>query len=93
VKGAAAAAGSNKRAGPMFTQAENDGRRYSYNDYKEWDDDVRREIIGGRVYLMAAPTMAAPTLGHQGILMELSRQLANYLPSASPAASSPRPSM
>jgi Uma2 family endonuclease len=66
-------------AGPMFTQTEDDERRYTYNDYKKWDDGVRREIIGGRVYIMDAPTMAAPSLGHQGILMALSATFYNYL--------------
>jgi Uma2 family endonuclease len=49
-------------------------RRYTYADYKKWDDDVRREIIGGSVYMMSAPTVE-----HQGISGELFRQFANYL--------------
>ncbi|MDR3283602.1 MAG: Uma2 family endonuclease [Treponema sp.] len=51
-----------------------DGQRYTYADYKKWDDTVRRELISGRVYMMSAPTG-----GHQGISMEASRQFANYL--------------
>jgi hypothetical protein len=51
-----------------------DGRRYTYADYKKWDDDIRREVIGGRVYMMGAPTTA-----HQGISASLSAQFYNYL--------------
>ena len=29
--------------------------RYTYSDYLKWDDDIRRELIDGKVYLMAAP--------------------------------------
>jgi len=29
--------------------------RYSYSDYVQWDDDVRRELIDGIPYLMAGP--------------------------------------
>jgi Uma2 family endonuclease len=54
--------------------SEGEGRKWRYADYKKWDDDIRREVIGGRVYMMAAPTTA-----HQGISMSLSRQFANYL--------------
>jgi Uma2 family endonuclease len=50
------------------------GRSYTYADYKKWDDDVRREIIGGYVYAMSAPTAE-----HQGISGELARQFGNYL--------------
>jgi Uma2 family endonuclease len=49
-------------------------RRYTYADYKKWDDDIRREIIGGRVYMMSAPTAA-----HQSISVSLSAQFYNYL--------------
>jgi Uma2 family endonuclease len=59
---------------PSFDAQVDDGRRYTYADYKKWDDDIRREVIGGRIYMMGAPTTA-----HQGISMALSRQFANYL--------------
>jgi Uma2 family endonuclease len=48
--------------------------RYTYADYKSWDDDLRREIIGGELYMISAPTAE-----HQGISGELSRQFGNYL--------------
>jgi len=47
---------------------------YTYGDYLTWGDDERCEIIDGKIYMMAAPTT-----DHQLILMELSRQFANYL--------------
>ncbi|MHB1407890.1 MAG: Uma2 family endonuclease [Desulfitobacteriaceae bacterium] len=48
--------------------------KYTYADYLTWPEDERWEIIDGVAYMQAAPT---PT--HQEILMELSRQIANYL--------------
>jgi len=30
--------------------------KFTYTDYLQWDDDVRRELIDGVPYLMAAPT-------------------------------------
>jgi len=48
-------------------------RRFTYGDYETWDDDIRREIIAGKVYLMSSPMRA-----HQGILHELSRQFGNF---------------
>ncbi|MDE6590224.1 MAG: Uma2 family endonuclease [Oscillospiraceae bacterium] len=49
--------------------------RYTFADYLTWGEDERIEIIDGEVFLMAP----APSRAHQGISMELSRQLANYL--------------
>ena len=49
--------------------------RYTYADYAKWDDDVRRELIDGAIYLMSP----APTLNHQRILRKLSWQLENFL--------------
>jgi Uma2 family endonuclease len=51
-------------------------RRYTYADYKAWelDEGERYELIDGRAYAMAAPTDT-----HQAILMELGRQIANFL--------------
>ena len=49
-------------------------RKYSYADYIQWDNDKRYEIIEGVVY-----DMNAPLRFHQEILVELSRQFANYL--------------
>ena len=48
--------------------------RYTYSDYLLWDDDVRRELIDGVPYLMAAPNRR-----HQGILGELHFQLRSFL--------------
>lgn len=47
---------------------------YTYEDWLSWDEDVRAEIIDGDLYMMAPPTRQ-----HQGILTELTRQLANFL--------------
>jgi len=52
------------------------GRRFTYADYKDWDlaQGERYELIHGEAYMMAAPNAY-----HQSILMEISRQFANYL--------------
>jgi len=49
---------------------------YTYADYKEWDLDEgeRFELIEGEAYAMSAPNTR-----HQAMLMELSRQFANFL--------------
>jgi Uma2 family endonuclease len=47
---------------------------YTYADYFEWPEDFRAEIVDGVIYEMASPTST-----HQEILMELSRQMANFL--------------
>jgi Uma2 family endonuclease len=47
---------------------------YTYADYRAWDDERRWELIDGIPYMMAAPSRT-----HQRILVELSRQLANFL--------------
>ena len=49
---------------------------WTYYDYKNWElkKGERYEIINGGVYAMAAPNTR-----HQIILMELSRQFANFL--------------
>jgi Uma2 family endonuclease len=51
-----------------------EGVKYSYADYLTWPEEDRWEIIDGIPYLQASPTPL-----HQEILMELSRQIANYL--------------
>ena len=53
----------------------NEDRPYTYADYASWDDDIRRELIDGKVYLMAP----APAETHQDISGEMHRQLANFL--------------
>jgi len=49
---------------------------YTYADYKEWelDEGERYELIDGEAYAMSAPNFR-----HQVMLMELSRQFANFL--------------
>ena len=48
-------------------------RDLTYNDYKNWPENVHAEIIDGQVYLMAAPNER-----HAFIQMEISKQLAIY---------------
>ena len=52
----------------------NPKKPYTYADYVGWDDDIRCELINGEIVVMDAPSF-----DHQRILMELSRQLANFL--------------
>jgi len=47
---------------------------YTYADYVKWDDDVRRELIDGKVYLMAAPNRR-----HQKILFKMGLKFGNFL--------------
>ena len=47
---------------------------YTYADYASWGDDLRCELIDGEIVVMDAPSF-----DHQSVLMELSRQLANFL--------------
>jgi len=49
-------------------------KHYTYSDYQKWDDDVRRELIDGNVYLMAGPNRR-----HQGISRNLTLQFGNFL--------------
>ena len=51
-------------------------RKWTYADYKAWELKPREryEIIYGEAYAMSAPNTA-----HQGMLMELGRQFANFL--------------
>ena len=48
---------------------------YTYADYCTWDDSERWELVDGIPYAMSP----APSPVHQEILMELSRQIANFL--------------
>jgi len=48
--------------------------RYTYADYASWDDENRYELIDGVAYMMSAPSV-----GHQRIITEMLRQLANFL--------------
>ena len=47
---------------------------YTYSDYLKWDDDVRRELIDGVVYLMAGPNRK-----HQKILGNMYLIFGNFL--------------
>jgi Uma2 family endonuclease len=49
-------------------------QKYSYADYLTWGENERWEILDGVPYMQAAPSRI-----HQEILMELSRQISNYL--------------
>jgi len=48
--------------------------RYTYADYVTWDDENRYELIDGEVFMMSAPTMM-----HQTMIINLLRQLADFL--------------
>jgi Uma2 family endonuclease len=52
-----------------------DLEHHTYADYCSWPDDVRYELIDGVAYAMGP----APVRRHQGILLELARQVANVL--------------
>ena len=47
---------------------------YTFADCLAWDERDRIEIVNGEAIMMSPPTRA-----HQEILMELARQLANFL--------------
>ena len=49
-------------------------KRYTYADYCEWDDDKRWELIDGVPY-----AMAAPSLNHQEVLLQLASEINNFL--------------
>lgn len=49
-------------------------QRYTWKDYQELEDYKRVEIIAGEMYDMSA----APTTRHQHIVVELTRQMANF---------------
>ena len=48
--------------------------KYTYADYCNWSEDERWELIDGEAYAMSAPSRL-----HQKILVELARQIGNYL--------------
>ena len=53
------------------------GGRYTYEDYFNWDDGNRYELIDGEAYFMEP----APSYGHQDISVELTAMIHNYLKS------------
>ncbi len=52
----------------------NQDNTFTYGDYCQWSDEERWELIHGVAYAMTAPTRI-----HQKIVLELGRQIANYL--------------
>jgi len=52
-----------------------DAQRHTYGEYLAWPEDVRYELIEGEAYLMSP----APTVGHQRLVLELARQIADAL--------------
>ena len=48
---------------------------FTYADYRRWPADERWELIDGTAYAMAP----APTRGHQAMVVELVRQIGNFL--------------
>ena len=59
----------------MSLLKEKENQRYTYADYRQWDDGERWELINGESYLMSP----APLRAHQRISMELSYQLRAFL--------------
>lgn len=51
---------------------------HSYGDYLAWRDDVRYELIDGIAYAMSP----APSVSHQEIVVELTRQIGDALDDA-----------
>lgn len=49
--------------------------RFAYGDYRRWPDDQRWELIGGKAYDMSP----APTRVHQERVVEIARQIGNFL--------------
>ncbi len=58
----------------MSTHAKQD-KRYTYADYKTWSEDERWEHLEGTPFNMSP----APTRTHQQLVLELARQIANFL--------------
>jgi Uma2 family endonuclease len=59
----------------MGSPASDLNNRYTYREYRQWDDTERWELIDGHAYNMTP----APSRAHQEICGELFRQFANYL--------------
>ncbi len=51
-----------------------ENKRYTFEDFLNWEEDERIEIIDGDVVMMSPPATV-----HQQISVELCRQIANYL--------------
>lgn len=50
-------------------------RKYTYDDYRGWDDGQRYELIDGEAYMMSP----APSRAHQWVSVSLVSQLYSYL--------------
>lgn len=48
-----------------------EAERYTYADYLTWDDDVRRELIDGEIFVMSP----APRRIHQSLLLAMASQV------------------
>lgn len=59
-----------------MTLLRRDTHHYTYADYLTWPDSRNDELIDGVAYVREPP---APILSHQGIVLELGRQIANAL--------------
>ncbi|GHV81220.1 hypothetical protein AGMMS49944_30110 [Spirochaetia bacterium] len=57
---------------PLLREAEK--THYTYADYLAWETDKRYELMDGAAYMMASPSVI-----HQDISMELSRQISTFL--------------
>jgi Uma2 family endonuclease len=55
-------------------KTQNPNANYTYLDYCSWDDDVRRELLFGEMYVMEAPTRY-----HQKAVVKLINQIENFL--------------
>jgi len=55
-------------------EAPEENRLYTYADYLRWEGPERYQLIYGEAFMMAAPSLA-----HQAILIELSTQFGNWL--------------
>lgn len=52
-----------------------ENEKYSYKDYLSWPEGERWELLGGVAYSMSP----APSRYHQKLIMELAKQIANFL--------------
>lgn len=59
----------------MVLPARKFDEHYTYADYKKWPEDERWELIDGVAWNMSP----APSRRHQWLVMELGRQIANFL--------------
>ncbi|MEZ5477115.1 MAG: Uma2 family endonuclease [Thiolinea sp.] len=48
-------------------------QNYTYQDYLQWPDTLRYELLDGQAFMMSAPSVL-----HQRVVRELVRQLGNF---------------